>query len=592
MLSGIRSASITIALGLAALTAYGCSQPQNSTTASTPITSETIERDLSVGRLLYSRAPVTLNPHLATGYQDFEAARIVYEPLASYDAQGKLVAFLAEQVPTVENGGVAEDGLSVTWKLRQDVTWSDGEPFTADDVVFTFEFISNPQVAAPTAQFYAAVDTVEALDDHTVKVTFKEPNPAWATPFTGQTGLILPRHIFDESNGPDARESLANLQPVGTGPYQVMGFEPGLIVFEQNPNYWGGAPGLVGIELVGGIAPYAAARDVMLEGQADFAHNLQVEATALENLKDEGKGRILTVFGSYVERVMLNFADPFAETEAGERASVQVPHPYFKDIRVRQAINLGIDRDAIANQLYGFMGRPVSQLLVAPKRYRSEDLDYTYDPKRSEELLEEAGWIDSNDDGIRDKDGVELQIRFRAPVNPVRQKTQTLIKEDLQALGIAVEIERIRVDDFFSGDPEQTKSLNHFFADMQIYSTGNESPDPITYMGWWTCEKIATQANLWQEPNNARYCNPEYDALWQAASQELDPERRAELFQAMDELLIADAAVIPLVHRAIANAVSHDFAGMKPTPWDASTWDINNWYRDSDTPANPPKEGQ
>ena len=117
---------------------------------------------------------------------------------------------------------------------------------------------------------------------------------------------------------------------------------------------------------------------------------------------------------------------------------------------------------------------------------------------------------------------------------------------------------------------------------MQIYSTGNESPDPGIYMGWWTCDKIASQENNWQEPNNARYCNPEYDTLWRNASRELDPEKRTELFKQMDALLIEDAAVIPVVHRAIANAISNTLIGLEPTPWDASTWDIKHWKRQID----------
>lgn len=584
MVSGLRIAGLAATVLVGAIGINGCTQVAEVPPASTP-TAEVSDRDLSIARLLYSRSPVTLNPHLATGYQDFEAARIVHEPLASFDDDGELQPFLAAEIPTVENGGVAEDGLSVTWKLQSDVTWSDGEPFTADDVVFTYEFISNPEVAAATAQFYEAIDTVEALDDHTVKIAFKEPNPAWSIPFTGQTGMILPRHVWAEYNNLEAREALANFQPVGTGPYTVLGFEPGTVVFAANPTYWDGKPGLEGLELVGGIAPYAAARDVMVDNQADFAHNLQVEADALEDLQSEGQGRIETVYGSYVERLMLNFADPFAATESGERASAEVPHPYFSDQRVRQAISLAVNREAIANELYGFIGEPTSQLLVAPEQFDSEDIESTYDPERAAALLDEAGWVDTNDNGIRDKNGVEIEIRFQAPVNPVRQATQSSVKEDLEALGMQVEIDRVRIDDFFSADPKQTKSLNHFYADMQIYSTGNESPDPITYMGWWTCDKIAAQDNQWQEPNNARYCNPEYDALWEAASKELDPERRAELLQAMDQLLAEDVAVIPIVHRAIANAVSDTLTGLEPTPWDTSTWDIKNWQR-QETPEN------
>ncbi|MEO1070615.1 MAG: peptide ABC transporter substrate-binding protein, partial [Cyanobacteria bacterium J06638_6] len=501
---------------------------------------------------------------------------IVYEPLASYNEAGELVPFLADQIPSLENGDVAADGTSVTWALRPDVTWADGEPFTADDVVFTFEFIRNPRVAAATAQFYEGVEQVEAVDDYTVKITFSTPTPNWSVPFTGQTGLILPRHIFEEYNGPDARDALANLQPVGTGPYQAVGFEPGTVVFEPNPSYWGGRPAFKRVELIGGIAPYAAAREVLQTGEADFAHNLQVESDALSTLETDASGHVTTLFGSQVERIMLNFADPFTRTEAGERSNPDIPHPYFSDLRVRQAIDLAIDRDTIANDLYGGTGQPTAQLLVAPEAYQSSTIDYAYDLTKARALLGDAGWVDTDGDGLRDKDGVTLEVMFQAAVNPVRQKTQAIVSDSLEEIGVKVEISRVRMDEFFSGNPQDTGSLNHFYADMQMYSIGNESPDPGTYMGWWTCDKIASLANQWQEPNNARYCNPEYDQLWAAARQELDPARRAELFQQMNELLAQDVAVIPVVHRAMVNAVSDRIVEAEFTPWDASTWAIKD----------------
>ncbi|MGB3136894.1 MAG: peptide ABC transporter substrate-binding protein [Nodosilinea sp.] len=576
--SGFRTVLLLAAAGLALTTAVTCSRSTDLAT-SPPETevAPTSNRDPQTLRLLYSRSAITLNPHLATGYQDFEAARIVYEPLASYSKTGELVPFLADEVPSFDNGGVAADGTSVTWTLRPDVTWADGEPFTADDVVFTFEFIRNPVVAAATAQYYEGVEKVEAIDSYTVKITFTGPTAAWSVPFTGQTGLVLPRHIFAAYNGPDAREALANLQPVGTGPYQAVGFEAGTIIYEPNLSYWGGRPAFERVELVGGLAPYAAAREVLQTSEADFAHNLQVEAEALSELEAKATGQVTHLFGSQVERIMLNFANPFARTEGGERSSPQVPHPYFSDLRVRQAINLAIDRDTIAQELYGSAGEPTAQLLVDPTNYQSPDIDYTYDLKQAKALLDEAGWIDTNGDGLRDKDGLALEILFQAGVNPVRQKTQAIVSDSLKELGVDVEISRVRLDEFFSADPKDIGSLNHFYADMQIYSTGNDSPDPGTYMGWWTCSKIASQANQWQEPNNARYCNPEYDRLWQEAQQELDPNRRAELFQQMNKLLAEDVAVIPVVHRAMTNAVSDRLSNVEFTPWDASTWAIKDW---------------
>ena len=528
-------------------------------------------------KLLYWQAPTILNPHLATGWKDFDGARIVYEPLASIAQNGDFVLFLAEEVPSQENGGLSEDGKSVTWKLRQGVKWSDGEPFTAQDVVFTYQFVSNSEVAATTSGNYEAIENVEAIDDYTVKITFKEPNPAWYVPFTGQNGLILPEHIFAEYNNARVREAPANLQPIGTGPYQVVEFKPGdIIVLEPNQLYWDeGKPYFSRVELKGGGDATSAARAVLQTGDADFAYNLQVEANILKRLEAAGKGKVLTVFGSDVERIMINFTNP------AQGSKVEFPHPFLSDPQVRKALTYAVDRETIAKQLYGSTGRPTGQILVAPEAFRSDKISYEFDLKKAKTLLTEAGWEDSNGNGIRDKDGVEMQVVFATSVNPVRQKTQAIIKQAFKSIGIGVELKSVDATIFFSGDPANPDTINRFNFDLQEYTTGNESPDPSAYMKDWTCGEITAEANSWQKQNYSRYCNPEYDALWEKATTELDPEQRSKLFQQMDELLFTDAAVIPLVARADANGVSNRLVGLDPTAWDASTWDIKNWKRKS-----------
>ena len=161
-------------------------------------------------KMIYWQAPTILNPHLSTGFKDLEASRVTLEPLATFDKEGKLLPILAEEIPTTENGGVAEDGLSVTWKLRQDIKWSDGEQFTAKDVVFTYDFITNPLVGSVNSGDYAIVEKVEAIDEYTVKVTFANVTPAWDSVFVGGAGLILPAHLYGDYNGENAREAPYN----------------------------------------------------------------------------------------------------------------------------------------------------------------------------------------------------------------------------------------------------------------------------------------------------------------------------------------------------------------------------------------------
>ncbi|MEO1593546.1 MAG: ABC transporter substrate-binding protein, partial [Cyanobacteria bacterium J06632_22] len=255
----------------------------------TPTTSEAADTTL---KLLYWQAPTILNPHISSGFKDAEASRITLEPLASFNASGELIPFLAAELPSLDNGDVAADGTSVTWRLKPDVTWSDGTPFTAADVVFTYNFITDSDVGAVTAGTYENVAAVEALDDHTVRITFKAANPAWSLVFTGTEGMILPAHAFAERTGTALREAPANRAPVGTGPYQVVTFRPGdVVVYEPNPNYRD-ADTLVfeRVELKGGGNAASAARAVLQTGDADFAYNIQVEAPVLKQLESAGQG--------------------------------------------------------------------------------------------------------------------------------------------------------------------------------------------------------------------------------------------------------------------------------------------------------------
>ena len=256
-------------------------------------------------RIINPEAPALLNPHLSSSLQDWEPSRITYEPLASFDKDGNLIPFLAAEIPTLENGGLAADGKSVTWKLKQDVKWSDGRLFSAEDVLFTYQFDINPEVNSLHAANYEVVESLDVLDSHTVKINFKNVNPAWTNLFVGIQGVILPRHIFEPYNASNAREAPANTLPVGTGPYRVV--EPGIkpqevlflgtqlletnkIVFEPNPYFR--EPETLHfsrIEFRGGGTFEEAARLVFQEGLVDYAFG--IEALSNEVIEEMQKGR-------------------------------------------------------------------------------------------------------------------------------------------------------------------------------------------------------------------------------------------------------------------------------------------------------------
>ena len=188
-------------------------------------------------KLMYWQAVTLLNPHFAVGTKDQEGSRIFYEPLAGWDGDGNLVPFLAAEIPSKENDGLAEDGRSVIWKLKRGVKWHDGMPFTSDDVVFNWEYAKTPETASVSIGSYKDI-TVEKIDDFTVRIVFAKPTPFWADAFVSAYGMIIPKHLFKDYVGARSREAPNNLKPVGTGPYLFVDFKPGdMLRAKINPNY-------------------------------------------------------------------------------------------------------------------------------------------------------------------------------------------------------------------------------------------------------------------------------------------------------------------------------------------------------------------
>ena len=188
-------------------------------------------------KLLWWQGPTLLNPHFATGTKDQDGSRLFYEPLACWDPDGNMKLVLAAEIPSLQNGGLAADGMSVTWKLKPGVKWHDGKPFTADDVVFNWEYARDPATATVTIGVHRDI-TVEKVDDLTVRIIFKKPTPFWADAFVGAPGSIIPKHLFAEYKGAKSREAPNNLSPVGTGPYKFVEFKPGDVIRgELYPDY-------------------------------------------------------------------------------------------------------------------------------------------------------------------------------------------------------------------------------------------------------------------------------------------------------------------------------------------------------------------
>lgn len=533
-------------------------------------------------KLIQWQAATLLGVHTSTGTKDTLAASLVTEPLMSYLPDATLIPTLVSEVPTVENGLLADDLSSVTYKLKENIVWSDGEPLTADDVVFTWQWIMDEANASTSSELYRPIAAVEAVDDLTVEVTFTAPTLGWYIPFTGSyTGGIYPEHVL--SAGPSAHEAFIQA-PVGTGPYVVESFIAGdQVIYVPNEQYRDpNKPFFAKVNLKGGGDAASAARAVLQTGDWDLAWNMQVEPDVLEQMATGESGQVVSVAGTNVEFLFLNFADPNKEVD-GERAQWQTPHPFLTDLAVRQAMNLGADRATITEQFYGQGAFPTANILVGIPAYESKNTSWAFDVEEGKRILEEAGWTMQGN--IRAKDGVELRLVYAASINLVRQQTQAVIKQALEEMGFQVELRQIEPSVFFDSAPGNEQNYNHFYTDMQMDTNGPSTPFPISYMAIWYSDdgqNIAQKANRWNGLNKSRYNNPEYDALYEAVQVETDPERAAEMFIQMNDILIDEVVIIPLVQRpaekyAIANTLRD--ANVAGGSFEPLYWNIANWNR-------------
>ena len=533
-------------------------------------------------KILYWQAPTILNPHLSQGSKDYDAAAVALEPLAWIGPDGKPVAALAAEVPTRENGGVAADGKSVTWKLKPGVKWSDGSDFTADDVVFTFNYCANPATACTNAAQTKGVEKVEAVDKNTVKVTFKEATTNPYQTLVARQFMILQKKQFENYQGEKAKDAPGNLKPIGTGPYQVKEFKPGdVVLYDINPNFReADKPFFKEVQIKGGGDATSAARAAFQTGDVDYAWNLQVPWTVLGPLASSpsAKADLVTAVSSNVERVLINFADPNKEID-GARAEPSTRHPFLTDPKVRQALALAIDRKAIADQLYGKTGSATCNIVSGVPELESKNTKCEPDLARAEQLLEEAGWKKGGD-GIRTKDGQRLKVVFQTTINPVRQATQDLIKAAWQKIGVETELKSINSTVFFSTDVANPDTGAKFYSDVQMYTNGAEQPDFVNYLNGWTTKEITQKSNEWRGANYHRWSNPDYDKLVETIRAETDATKRRELIIKANDLLVNETVVIPLVARAFPVAgKAKDLKGLVANPWDADLWNLKDWSR-------------
>ncbi len=522
--------------------------------------------------LLWWQAPTVLNFHLAANTKDWDASRIVSEPLVVTSLNGPSpdVPVLAKEIPSVQNGELTADGLSVTYRLKEGVKWSDGTPFTAEDFKATWQYVTKPENGATDVVKYQNIASVDTPDATTIKIAFKAPTALWYN--AGIQPVLQKVQLAQCTN---AQNCPINTAPIGTGPFKVKSFASGdIIQYVINENYReANAPYFDAVELKGGGDAGTAAKAVQT-GQADFAWNLQLSPDILKGVTDAGK-RIEYTDGLGTELVYLNFTDPNKDVD-GEKSSIKTKHPFFSDPKVREAVSWLVDRENIARTLYGPAGSPGCNILQGvPAVLKSPNTKCGFDIAKANQILDDAGWK-KGADGIREKDGVKMRVVFAASINPVREKQQQVIKQAFQQAGIAMEIKNADAGVFY-GRPDNPDQFYRFENDMELNTRARTSPDAEDFFSEFTTENIPQKANSWGKLNIGRFSDPDYDKLFAQLARELNPEKRIQLEIQLNDYLTTRYVRIPIVDRATANGMRPDLTNTSITPWDTALWNIAHW---------------
>ena len=434
-----------------------------------------------------------------------------------FDDKNEPLPNLVSEIPSLENGGISEDGRTITLKLRDDIVWSDGTPITSADFKFTFDMTMADSNAVSSRSPFDLVESLETPDERTVAVTFKELYAPWLSRlFAGQSGAaILPEHIlkpvFDAAGTLDTAE-WSKKPTVGCGPFVFEEWQSGSFArFVANDKYWLGRPKVD--ELFFRFVPDDASMiAALVAGDGDvgtfFAYSdlPQLEAAGL---------KILNSFSGYNEGWYFN-----QHPEKG--------NPAMQDVKVRQAIALAFNREKLVKDLLlGRTGVSATDWDNSPW-VEPSITPWPYDPERAKKLLDEAGWVDSNGDGTRDKDGVELVLKYGTTNREVRQDTQAVAQQDLAQVGIKLDLQSFDSDTFFASYSENGPSAN-FSLDIIEYSDSPDFPDPNAVV--WLCSEIPSDENP-AGVSPTGLCDQELDSLFQKQSKQVDfTERQQTMYQ-------------------------------------------------------------
>jgi peptide/nickel transport system substrate-binding protein len=505
--------------------------------------------------------PEHLNWELGTQTVLGDVADLWAEGLLSTNEKGEWFPVLATEVPTTKNGGISADGKTITYKLRKDVKWQDGTPFTCADLQFTLQVIKTPNSGALHASLFSDVDTVECPDPNTAVIKMKNFFAAWLTLFNGNyLAYIFPKNAGKPE---DLKTWAYNRMPVGTGPFKVTEFVTGdHITLVRNENYWQPGKPYLDKVVVRIVASSEVAMQLMKNGEADLMwNNTEADIPALEKMTNV---KVFSALQPGGERLILN------STQNADPSDNKTPHPILGDVKVRQAIAYGIDKKTIIDKLLFGKALPGSSEMNADPFNCTDIKAYPFDQAKAKQLLDDAGWK-AGADGIRAKGTTRLRLKYQTTTgNKLREDSQVLVVENMKAIGVEFYIENqpssLLLGGWAANSPR--KKGNY---DILMYTT-NSSIDPHNQMNTYFNSKSIPSPDNQGGVNYSRWNDPQTDQLIEKAGSIPDWSQRKDLYCQAAARVVDGATHIYLYQRYKLHSFNVRVQNWIATPWLGPAW--------------------
>lgn len=518
--------------------------------------------------------PEILNPYIATQTAAGEVGTFIVEGLLGVDPDGNRYPVLAQEVPTVANGLVSADGRTVKYNLKEGVLWSDGEPFTCDDVLFTYEAVIDPASGAVSTTGYDKIESVTCDSDYAVTIQFSE----FYAPYLALFGDILPRHATGETA--DMQNWEYNWNPVGTGPYMQKEWVNGdHITLVANPNYRDYPEKPVVQQIIVRIIPSReVGKALITSGEIDILWDL----TEADVPEFEANPSVVVNKKSSpgTERLVINLADPALDATDDPIGN---PHPILGDVLVRKAIDAGIDKQFLVDELlFGATTVGVSELSIGWAKCDIPTSEYS--PETAMALLEEAGWTDGDGDGVRECNGCKyaeagtpLRLKLQTTTgNQLREEAEQLIIEMMREIGLEFYIENVPSSELF-GSWSSGAFRKHGQYDVLMYTT-SDGLDPQSQMfGYFHSSQMPLEANGGTGFNYSRWVNAAADAAIEAAGATPDEAERKAQYQIACEQIAEELPHVYLYDRSDVHLSRSNVVNFEVNPWGNQTWNAEEW---------------